>query len=108
MLVRFIKGTILIFFILIAFPTISAAENNQDAINQQDWITRQQQNQLEEKKRNSEFETIKKERERKKKEEEEESRKSQQKVSAKTAACFPIKEIKFTGADSLSWFRKKD
>jgi hemolysin activation/secretion protein len=85
----------------------NAQSVDQNAINQQDWITRQQQNILEEKKRNSEFETIKKERERKKKEEEEESQKSEQKVLAKTTVCFPIKEIKLTGADSLSWFRKK-
>ena len=60
-----------IFLFLVFFSSpLKAAEIDQNAINQQDWITRNQQNILEEKKRDIEFSTIKKERERKKKEEE--------------------------------------
>lgn len=94
--------------ILVIFFSSPAEAQNQDAINQQDWITRNQQNILEEKKRSSEFETIKKERERKKKEEEEDSQKLQQlNVSGKSSLCFPIAEIRFNNANSLSSFRKK-
>ncbi len=89
-------------------PFVVCAQQTQDIINQQDWITRNQQNILEEKKRDTEFETIEKERERKKKEEEEESKKSKPiNVSSNSATCFPIKEIKLIDANSLSWFRKK-
>ena len=88
---------------------IAQAQQVQDAITQQDWITRNQQNILEEKKRDNEFETIKKEHERKKKEDEEEqSQKTQPlNVSGKTATCFVINEIKLLGANSLSSFRQK-
>ncbi len=82
-----------------SFPSKSQA---QSAVEQQDWITRNQQNILEEKKRNNEFETIKKERERKKKEEQDENRKPQFKVSGKTENCFPIDEIHLIDAHSLS------
>lgn len=96
-----------LFFALPAFA-VFAQQAPQDAINQQDWITRNQQNILEEKKRDNEFETIKKERERKQKEEEEENKKLQDtNVSSSTADCFPITSIKLNGADSLSWFRKR-
>lgn len=97
-------------FIALSFFAMPArAQQNQDAINQQDWITRNQQNILEEKKRDTELETMTKERERKKKEEESENRKKlgQPEISGKTADCFPIKEIRLNGANSISWFRKK-
>jgi len=51
--------------LLAVFHLDSLAQNAQ---NQQDWITRQQQNTLEDKQRNTEFDSIKKEHERKKKE----------------------------------------
>ena len=78
------------------------AQTTQDAINQQDWISRNQQNILEEKKRDAEFENIKKEHERKKKEEQNQSNKPQFKISQKANSCFPIDEIKLLDANSLS------
>ena len=96
-------------FLVIAtfFSTITLAQQTQDIINQQDWITRNQQNILEEKKRDSEFGAIKKDRDRKKKEEEENQEPQPLNVSEKSTTCFPIKKIKFQDANSLSWFRKK-
>lgn len=93
--------------LLLAFRLQAVAQNAQDAINQQDWITRQQQNILEEKRRNAEFETISKEHERKKKEEEEEVKKSQPLVSSKMTGCVPIQEIQLIEANSLSQSRQK-
>lgn len=94
---------IFILFFLISYRCESLAQNVPDAVNQQDWITRQQQNIIDDKKRDAEFESIKKDRELKKKEE---SRK-QNIVTGKMANCIPIKEIHFLNADSLSNFRKK-
>jgi hemolysin activation/secretion protein len=85
---------------LILFP-FSKAQANQNIIDQQDWITRNQQNIFEEKKRNAEFETIKKEHERKKKEEQRGGLKSA--VSGKmNGGCVAIKEINFSGSHSIS------
>ena len=95
---------LLLFIILINPKTAQAA--NLDAINQQDWISRNQQNILEEKKRDAEFENIKKDRERKKKEETEQE-KSKEDISNKSVKCFPVKEIKLNNADSISSFRQK-
>lgn len=99
MITRFVKFTLLSIFL---FPALSFADASQDAINQQDWISRNQQNILDEKKRDAEFETIKKERDRKVKEEKEENLKPKFKVSGKTGACFPIDEIHLLDANSLS------
>jgi hemolysin activation/secretion protein len=93
--------TLAVFLLPICYAD-SLAQTTQDAINQQDWITRNQQNILEEKKRNNEFETIKKERDRKKKEERDENRNPQFKVFSKTGNCFPIDEIHLIDANSLS------
>lgn len=90
------------------FSNTALAQQAQDIINQQDWITRNQQNILEEKRRDNEFEAIKKDRERKKKEEEENQKPQTLNVSEKSTTCFPIKEIKFQDADSLSYFSKKN
>jgi len=75
----------------------SASEQN--AINQQDWITRQQQNKIEEDRRLKEQEAIKKERSRKKKEEESEA---QTPISGKSAKCFEIKTINISGVKEIS------
>ncbi len=83
-----------------------ASDNNQNAIGQQDWITRQQQNILENKTREREFDTISKEHERKKKEDEE-LKKSQPVVSGKMPGCVMIKEIHLLDAKSLSNYRQK-
>jgi hemolysin activation/secretion protein len=88
--------------LLLVFHLDSLAQNAQ---NQQDWITRQQQNRLEDEKRNAEFDSIKKEHERKKKEEE--AKKSQPLVTGKITKCVLITEINLLDANSLSNFRKK-
>ncbi|MES2962033.1 MAG: ShlB/FhaC/HecB family hemolysin secretion/activation protein [Pseudomonadota bacterium] len=93
-------------FLLPVFHSESRAQTTQDAINQQDWITRQQQNILEDKKRNTEFDTISKEHERKKKEEEK-TKKSQPMVSGNMSGCVIIKEIHLLDAKSFSPFRQK-
>jgi len=100
------KTLILIAILLPIFNLQAFAQTTQDAINQQDWITRQQQNILEDKKRNTEFDTISKEHERKEKEEEE-LKKSQPMVSGKMPGCVIIKEIHLLDAKSLSGYRQK-
>ena len=90
------------------FVTKSYAQNsssNLEAINQQDWITRQQQNSLEEKKRNFEFENILKERKRKL--DEANSRDLQASVSGGMNKCIFVESITFLDAQSLSNLRKK-
>jgi len=51
---------------ILLLPVFHLDSLAQNAQNQQDWITRQQQNTLEDEKRNAEFDSIKKEHERKK------------------------------------------
>lgn len=105
MITRFIKFASLFFLFL---PTLSfAATTDQDAVNQQDWITRQQQNILEDQKRNLEFDTIKKEHERKKKEEQEETKSNALVTGKINGNCVVIKEIHLLEAKSLSSFRRK-
>ncbi len=102
-----LKTLILTAILLPIFSPQVFAQTTQDAINQQDWITRNQQNILEDKKREREFDTISKEHDRKKKEEEEETKKSQPMVSGKMPGCVVIKEIHLLDAKSLSNFRQK-
>ncbi|MBM3580185.1 MAG: ShlB/FhaC/HecB family hemolysin secretion/activation protein, partial [Alphaproteobacteria bacterium] len=98
------KTTILVVCCLLILSHTSKAEEAQDIINQQDWITRQQQNILEEKKRTAEFETIKKEHERLKKEE---AQGAQQVVTGEMRTCVALQEIKLIDAKSLSSSLKK-
>lgn len=91
---------LLLTLFLSLFSSDVMADENQNLINQQDWITRNQQNILEEKKRDTELETIRKERERKKKEEME--KQEQSKISGKTARCLAVKEVRLLGADLIS------
>jgi len=99
-------------FALTLLITITALEAKaqqtpeQNIINQQDWITRQQQNKIEEDRRLREQETIRKERTRKKKEAEEEG-KNQTPISGKPAECFPIKSIALADAHSISKRQQK-
>ena len=103
----------LIYFLLIAIiviiPTPSnAQQTTADAINQQDWITRNQQNILEETRRNKELEDIEKDRARKKAEEKQELESS---AAGKPLACYPcfqIKKIKLNGANYLSNSRQQE
>lgn len=94
---------LIVVILFASFPICSNAADNQNLSSQQDWITRQQQNSLEEKKRDAELNAIKKDRERKKKEEREDDGGSASvKVSGRTYTCFPIDEIHLLDADSLS------
>ncbi len=92
---------------ILLLPVFHLESFAQNAQNQQDWITRQQQNTLEDEKRNAEFDSIKKEHERKKKEDEEEAKKSQPLVTGRIIKCVVITEINLLDANSLSNFRKK-
>ena len=97
---------ILIFIAALFFPILSMAQTpDQNIINQQDWITRQQQNQLEEQRRIKEEDAIEKERKRKKKEEEKQKEKLP--ISGKPAECFPIKTITLIDANSVSKRQQK-
>ncbi len=102
---RFWFGIIFVFALCVNAK--AQAQTNQNAINQQDWITRQQQNIMEEKKRDDEFETIKKEHKRQKKEQEEENKRSLPMVSGQLKECLVVTEIKLNGADSLSRSQQK-
>ena len=105
-----LKGIRCLLFFTISFlsspPFLANAQQNQDIINQQDWITRNQQNILEETKRNKEIEAIKKERDLEKKEAEDQK---QRKINVleKTTQCFLIKKIQLDGANHISYSEQK-
>ncbi len=90
---------------ILLVPALHLDSLSQNVQNQQDWITRQQQNTQEDEKRNAEFDSIKKEHEFKKKEGE--IKKSQPLVTGKITKCVLITEIHLLDANSLSNFRKK-
>ena len=83
-----------------------SAKADPTAVSEQDWITRNQQNILEEARRSKELEAIDKDRERRKKEDQGEI---QQKFNAsgKPKTCLPINEIRLIGANLLSFPRQK-
>ncbi len=100
---RYIHNICFLATFLFAYSFLATNSQAQSALDQQDWIARNQQNILEEEKRTREFNTIKKERERKKKEEsEEESQKQKLKVSGKPSECFEVKEVDLDGANLIS------
>lgn len=91
----------LCFFAALLFADLSYAQtSDQNLINQQDWITRQQQNKIEEDHRLRDQETILKERNRKKKEVEKDNKLTP--ISGNPTECFPIKSIHLIDANSLS------
>jgi hemolysin activation/secretion protein len=92
---------IIILFISYLHPIYAQAQTTQGIINQQDWITRNQQNKVEENKREKEQEAIKKERDRKKKLQEN-IKQNISPSSKKASSCFTIKEIKLSNASSIS------
>jgi hemolysin activation/secretion protein len=94
------------FFVATSFFTHKAKAQTQ-IIEQQDWITRNQQNILEEKKREREFDAISKEHEHKKEEDEKQSKKSESLISGKIPSCVKIKEVNLLNAKSLSNFRQQ-
>ncbi len=100
------RTLILVVLLLLISNLEVFAQTNQDAINQQDWITRQQQNILEDKKREREFDTISKEHERKEKQEQEEE-KTQPLIIGKMEGCVVIKEIRLLDVKSLSKYSQK-
>jgi len=91
------------FFASSLFLIFFAESHAQTSIDQQDWITRNQQNIAEEEKRAAEFKTIQKERERKKKQESEEKNQQQNlKISGKPTACFVVQNIRLIDASLIS------
>ncbi len=93
--------TLAVFCIFLSF----SASAQQNAADSQEWIIRNQQNQIEEERRQREIEAIQKERERLKKEEQQ---KQEVKVSGQTEKCLPIQQITLHNADSLSKFQQKN
>ncbi len=97
--------TFLLSFLTIFCCLFSAkSQNIENLINQQDWITRQKQNQIEQEKRVKEKEAIQKEYERKKEEEENQEKSESLKESEQ---CFKIKSIELIDANSLSKKQQK-
>ncbi len=101
-----LKKLFLLVFLLNILCTKSFAQNSQDALNEQDWIMRQQQNILEDKKRNLEFDAIKKEREINKKNQPE-ALKNSPIISGEMAKCITLQEVRFVDAGAVSSFRQK-
>jgi len=97
---------ILALIIALTFPHFARAQSTQDIINQQDWITRNQQNKLDEEKITKEQETIRKERERRKKDEENLGEDLSQKKS-KSPQCFLINDISLRDATLISARQQK-
>lgn len=97
-------------FVVMQYCTAAKAQTvDQNIINQQDWITRQQQNKIEEDRRLREQETIRKDRARKKKakgEIEDESNK-QTPISGKPVECFAIKSVALIDANLISTKQQK-
>lgn len=100
------KNYFLITIFLLSSLNSYAQTVDQNAINQQDWITRQQQNKIEEDRRLKEQETIRIERARKKKESATES-KNQTSILENTAKCFQVKSIVLLEANSISKHQQK-
>jgi hemolysin activation/secretion protein len=83
-----------------------SAKADPTTVNEQDWITRNQQNILEEARRSKELEAIEKDRERRKKIDWEQNKENFS-ASGKPKTCLPINEIRLVDANSLSSFRQK-
>ena len=101
-----LKILFLLVFLLNIFCTKSFAQDSQDALNQQDWIMRQQQNILEDKKRNLEFDSIKKDHEINKKNQPE-TLKNPPIISGKMVKCAILQEVRLIDAKAVSSFRQK-
>lgn len=85
--------------LLFSFPAI--AQTNQNIIDQQDWISRNQQSQIEEQRRIREEESIREERKRLKKEERAESA-EESLIYGQSSECFTIESIYLHNAHSIS------
>lgn len=79
------------------------AQTNQEIIDrqiiEQDWITRQQQSQIEEQRRVQEKEAILKERKRRKKQQ---KAQKDSKIPGRSAKCFPLKSVTLIDANSIT------
>jgi hemolysin activation/secretion protein len=100
-----LKLTTLNLFTAILLFSFSAKADS-TTVNEQDWITRNQQNILEEARRSKELEAIEKDRERRKKLDWEQNKENFS-ASGKPKTCLPINEIRLVDANSLSSFRQK-
>lgn len=96
------RSTFGVAFLLFSF----SAKAQQSAVNEQDWITRNQQNIIEETKRNKELDEIEKDRERRKKADQEKNW-QEFNASGKTRTCLLINKIRLLDANSLSSSRQK-
>ncbi len=102
-----LKKSSIILAASLCFPILSMAQiSDQSIVNQQDWITRQQQNKIEDDQRLKEQETILKERKTKQKQLDEEDQ-NKIPVSQKSEECFAIKSIKLVDASSISKYEHK-
>ena len=104
MIIKFLTTLLLLLFFS---ATSFSATTDENAVNQQDWITRQQQNILEDQKRNLEFDTIKKEHERKQKEDSAEAKSNSSVTGKINGNCIVITKINLLDAKSLSSFSRK-
>lgn len=100
-----LKLTTLNLFTAILLFSFSAKADT-TTVNEQDWITRNQQNILEEARRSKELEAIEKDRERRKKIDWEQNQENFS-ASGKPKTCLPINKIRLVDANSLSLFRQK-
>ncbi len=100
-----LKLTALNLFTAILLFSFSAKADT-TTVNEQDWITRNQQNILEEARRSKELEAIEKDRERRKKIDWEQNKENFS-ASGKPKTCLPINKIRLVDANSLSSFRQK-
>ena len=96
------RSTFGVAFLLFSF----SAKAQQSAVNEQDWIIRNQQNIIEETTRSKELEAIEKDRKRRKKIDQEKNW-QEFNASGKARTCLPISEIRLLDANSLSSFRQK-
>ncbi len=96
---------LLISKILLIALLSDAHASNQDIINQQDWITRQQQNVIDDQKRINQFENILKDHQFKEKE----RKKNEQPnlISSELSKCVLIKEIQLLDVKLISKYRQK-
>lgn len=92
-------------FIALFLGNISLAQNVNRAINQQDWIMRQQQNNIDKKRREKQQEAIKKDLLRK--ENEQKDLANQLQILDESGQCFTIKKINLIGANLPSLSQQK-
>ena len=103
MSLRSIKKYLVALILNLIFRNFLHAQNLDQTIEQQDWITRQQQNQLEQEYRKKEQENIKKQRDKKSNI----FNNNQSEINNSSDQCFVIKTIELIDANSLSKRQQK-